>query len=739
MRIDKIKLFGFTTYKQEAELNLAALGPGIIAVAGPNGSGKTTLLEAIPGAIYRQTPSRGSIASTATIRDAKIELVGENGIPFVIRLDVDNHSGRQEAVVIDGVGEPLAGPKVKEFDKFIADHFPSLDVYLASFFASQTGVGSVLKMSRSDRRALFGRLLGLERLETMAVAAREKARETEAEMTAAKAALEAIRSGAEDVATLEEQLRAAKDREAAAAAAARQAAERLKAATAERVRLAEEVKESERAGLIARDARKRANDAEANLARLEVQAKALEPILVHAREIRSAAARIKDLAAEMEQIRGDGESLAHKAAQVQGSVDKKAYAVEIAEREHRDAGRAETEASLRSDEMKRRLDAANKATAGVPCAGVLEDEARSACPALVGHFKIRDEATRVIDEQASKAAGLTAAAIAAGDAILKAQTELEAAKSELRSVAADVDAARAKFKEVRDRVLGLQAKDQSAQLERAEAEKAGLQGALEAAKKTAADAAAEADRLWQALVAGPLPDAILKARTEVEASGEEHETALQDAQEANGQAVRIDEQLKRARDAHAKAEALAKKLEPMEAELAEWRWLGRGLGREGVQALELDAAGPQVSGLANELLADAYGSRFQIRFETQAAKADGKGVKETFDVVVVDTEKGREGNGEDLSGGEKVIVGEALGLAVGLFHAQAAGVSLGTVVRDETVGALDPENGEKYLAMLRAFLRVGHVHQLLYVAHNPALIDMADAVVHIEDGRIEVR
>lgn len=178
---------------------------------------------------------------------------------------------------------------------------------------------------------------------------------------------------------------------------------------------------------------------------------------------------------------------------------------------------------------------------------------------------------------------------------------------------------------------------------------------------------------------------------------------------------------------------------PLERDLADWRFLSRGLGREGVQALELDAAGPRVSALANELLADAYGPRFQLRFETQAAKADGRGVKETFDVVVVDSERGREGNGEDLSGGEKVIVGEALGLAVGLFHAQAGGVALGTVVRDETVGALDPENAERYLAMLRAFLRVGRVHQLLFVAHSPQLVELADAVVRVNDGRIEVQ
>jgi exonuclease SbcC len=177
----------------------------------------------------------------------------------------------------------------------------------------------------------------------------------------------------------------------------------------------------------------------------------------------------------------------------------------------------------------------------------------------------------------------------------------------------------------------------------------------------------------------------------------------------------------------------------MERDLADWRWLARGLGREGVQALELDAAGPQVSALTNELLAEAYGTRFQLRLETQAAKADGKGVKETFEIIIADSERGREGTGEDFSGGEQVIIGEALGLAVGIFHSQSSGVNLGTVARDETVGALDPESKRRYLSMIRNFLRVGRVHQLLFVCHDQVLADLADVEVRIENGKIEVR
>ena len=737
MRIDKIRLSGFTTYKEEQTLNLAALGPGIIAVAGPNGSGKTTLLEAIPGAIYRQMPSRGSVATVAIARDAQIELTGENGIPFTVRLDVDAHNGRQEAVAIDGAGEPLAGPKVKDFDRFIAEHFPPLDVYMASFFASQTGVGSVLKMSRSDRRELFGQLLGLERLEQIAVAAREKARATESEMATSRAALEAIRSGAEDVATLEAQLQAAKDNEAKAAAASRAAGEKLKAVTAERDRLAAAIADAERAVKVAQEARKRAVGAKDALARLEAQVRALEPVLARAGEIRETAAKIKELTAEMERVRVEGETASSACNKATGDLAGSGRALEAARRRLLDATRARTDAEARAKEMCARMEAAVKATAGMPCAGALEDEARSACPALIGHFETRDEAKRYLAGHEKNRFQLEAAEGRAAVDLKTAEAGYAKATDELERLSAELGVQRDKYKEIRAKVDGLKAKDQSAQLDRAEAEKAGLQGALATARTSAAETSAEAEKLEAAAV--PVdPAAIRAAQEAVDLAGMDRENLMQEAAEANDQAVRLEVQLGTAREARAKADALVAKLAPMEAELADWRWLGRGLGREGVQALELDAAGPRVSGLANELLADAYGARFQVRLETQAALANGKGVKETFDVVVVDTERGREGNGEDLSGGEKVIVGEALGLAIGLFHAQAAGVNLGTVVRDETVGALDPENAERYMSMLRSFLRVGHVHNLLFVAHNPAIIDLADAVVRVEDGHITV-
>lgn len=733
-------------------LDLAALGPGIVAISGPNGSGKTSLLECVPGALFRTTPSRGSIANLATSRDTLIELEGENGDPFRIILNVDNVSGRQEALLFDGAGEPLAGPKVRDFDIAAAKKFGTIDIYLAALFASQTGAGSVLKMSRSDRRALFGRLLGTERLELMAGLARERARAAETEMAGARAALEAIRSGAGDILALEAGLAMAKEAEAVAAAAARDSEVQVRTARIGYEAAVAAVTDAEKSQQAVAEARRRVDELHHKFDRAMEQEEGLRhkvdqlaSILEQAPGIRAAAERWKALAEQADQVRVAGETLAAEHSGLQAEAQKRSSALYLAENSLKDAVRVHDEGLSQAEDARRRLAASEKATKGVPCAGLLEDEKRAGCPALVGHFRTRSESQKVLDDFGRKEESLEKGVASAQERQVTAIESVRAINEQASRVGKDLSARRAEYQPLRRQADELKRQDRTSELDKAEAEMGILRQSIASAEQVRL--AAEADYKAAEIEATKLAAAAAAANYDELAAADEAlgaanaamENALLDVKGAGAAVVRFEVQLTAAREAHAKAQAIQERLAPMERDLSDWRWLGRGLGREGVQALELDAAGPRVSGLANELLADAYGPRFQIRFETQAAKADGKGVKETFDVVVVDTERGREGNGEDLSGGEKVIVGEALGLAVGLFHAQAAGVSLGTVIRDETVGALDPENGERYLAMLRGFLRVGHVHQLLYVAHNPALVEMADAVVHVEDGRIEVR
>src|SRR5690606_37915357 len=89
------------------------------------------------------------------------------------------------------------------------------------------------------------------------------------------------------------------------------------------------------------------------------------------------------------------------------------------------------------------------------------------------------------------------------------------------------------------------------------------------------------------------------------------------------------------------AEAAATRIAELEAEratierdLADWNVLARDLGRDGVQASLIDAAGPELTELVNDLLHTCVGPRWSVAIETTRLSADGKRQLEGLDVRV---------------------------------------------------------------------------------------------------------
>ena len=175
-----------------------------------------------------------------------------------------------------------------------------------------------------------------------------------------------------------------------------------------------------------------------------------------------------------------------------------------------------------------------------------------------------------------------------------------------------------------------------------------------------------------------------------------------------------------------------------EAELADWNRLAADLGKDGIQALEIDAAGPELTEIVNDLLRSCHGSRCTVAIETTKLSSDGKRQLEGCEVQVVDTVRGREGAAETFSGGERVIIGEAVSLALSVLACRRAGLERPTLVRDESGAALDADNGRAYLAMLRRAADIVDADKVLFVSHTPELQELADARIVIAGGRIAV-
>jgi exonuclease SbcC len=174
-----------------------------------------------------------------------------------------------------------------------------------------------------------------------------------------------------------------------------------------------------------------------------------------------------------------------------------------------------------------------------------------------------------------------------------------------------------------------------------------------------------------------------------------------------------------------------------ERELGDWSLLTRALGKDGAQALEIDAAGPEVSRIANELLAVYPGEAFSIAFETLREKKSARGeYAEAFDVKCF--HNGREKAVEVLSGGQAVVIGEAIGLAIAIHNARKSGVKWETLWRDETAGALDPEAAQAYVLMLRRARELGGFHQVIFIAHQPEVTEAADVRLLVDAGQVAV-
>ena len=54
------------------------------------------------------------------------------------------------------------------------------------------------------------------------------------------------------------------------------------------------------------------------------------------------------------------------------------------------------------------------------------------------------------------------------------------------------------------------------------------------------------------------------------------------------------------------------------------------------------------------------------------------------------------------------------------------------------MGALDVTNGKKYVRMLRRAMDLGRFHQVIFICHSPLVWELADDVLSVGDGCVEI-
>lgn len=125
--------------------------------------------------------------------------------------------------------------------------------------------------------------------------------------------------------------------------------------------------------------------------------------------------------------------------------------------------------------------------------------------------------------------------------------------------------------------------------------------------------------------------------------------------------------------------------------------LERAFGRDGVPALLIEQALPQIEQKANDLLDRLNDGQMSIRFVTQAEYKDKKreDLKETLDIQISDSSGTRDY--EMYSGGEAFRVNFAIRLALSEILAQRKGARLQTLVVDEGFGSQDAQGRQRLI------------------------------------------
>lgn len=152
--------------------------------------------------------------------------------------------------------------------------------------------------------------------------------------------------------------------------------------------------------------------------------------------------------------------------------------------------------------------------------------------------------------------------------------------------------------------------------------------------------------------------------------------------------------------------------------------LRRAFGKNGVPAMIIETAIPELEATANELLARMTDGRMHLRLTTQREKVTG-GTMETLDIEIADELGTR--SYELYSGGEAFRINFALRVALSQMLARRAGAHLRTLFLDEGFGTQDDDGRSK---LVDAIVAIQDSFDLILVITH--LDDLRDSFpVHI--------
>jgi|GEM_PF-4951328 len=699
MLLKSIHIEGFGPYREAQTIQFGA--EQITSIHGPNGSGKTFLLEAALACFYESFPSRkGTIYSHLSSPRGTIEISFElDGQTYKAVRTVQAKPQKQEAYLYWG-SQLVAGPKATEFAAEIEKLLGPAESALACVFSAQNSAGDMTNLSPSERKELLASWLGLEACSRLAQSATDKSRHHSMRLEDLDGRIKALEKEElrmpEYVAALKEKEEQLKEN----AQATHETNKQLQAIYQEKAGIEETAKQTK-----------------------ELRTR-LEALSREREELKNSYTRTSNRLEELEKIirqKAEIESKARKHAEIFQEITATSGVLQKLQEEHRiyqDAkSQLETKIHATSKNiavLKSRLESCRRQASTI-------DEvhcSRRDCKFLTEAWKAKDAITTISQKLAEEERRLAQESLQlknlgqppAIEPVLVKMKQMQTAAKELEAyvrLAARLEAAekdKQRLAEELDRLV-LKGKEKAAEIER-------ISRSLKEYAKVSETAALIEKQV-----------SLLEERSRTLSAA-----SLTMSQEMGEIKARIQATLKIQQEIATEKE----RREKIMAEMSEYEAIARIYGKNGFQPLIIDAAAPELEALTRQFLTSICQKNFDISFMTQRETNKGKTMRETLDIIITDLTTGDKRDIANFSGGEKVLLSQAIRMAMSVFQAQKSRKPWQTFFLDESLGELDEVNAEKFLravADLTTWFR-----RILYISHTPNLTLQAQKQVKVENG-----
>ncbi|MDR1278807.1 MAG: hypothetical protein LBK02_08650, partial [Treponema sp.] len=739
--------------REEIAVNFDDYDAGLVALCGANGKGKTTLIENCHP--YPQLLTRkGKLQDHFYLRDSFREVVYRtpDGIErrFLVQIDGQNKSGACKYFAFSRPThnmdwEPLAGVdgNLKPYEELVVSTFGPLELYLRTAFTTQRpnrAAPDLTEATAGEKKGLFVELAGIEYLQRIAEAAMERFKAEDGRAHDAELQAGMLEQAVAEKPDLEQDIRRRWDELTIDVKKLDEITAKGKDAKADIERL-EVATEKERAranreGTIREDIEEREGE-----------------IISHQLLLKEFEKLIKNRAAFEEQVQG----WEHYAAVMSAESEKKQQILEKnlqkqrefsqKQQEHQQKVRETEQEKQKALDDKRELE--KQVQSDESDIRVREREAQEfdkTCPTCgqelpaekieeltekrnraLSFIKSRHEniegfkkAIAVLDKNIFEITDMLAA-LAFDEPRPKtdepfddtALREAQTAQGEIDITGVRQSLVKAAAAQARIEQLTAAIAANSKILDERKAELAALEAAADPAVIVEIEEARKKHADLMADYTG-VREIIARHRAEVEARQEELEKII--TKEAELGALR---------------ETLAAAM----AERAEWDLIARGFGRDGIQALELDALAPGIAETANRILSSAYGERFRIEIRTTRMGGAGKKTRqiEDFLIYVIDAADGEAVLLDDKSGGESVWIKRAIYDAFAVIRKRNTGFAFLTCFQDEADGALDSAAKTAYCRMLEAAHAESALRHTVIITHSEEVKAMIPQKIDMEE------